>query len=338
MHGQANHLTMRRKKSPTMQTANPENVSQQPDSIEAVDAGLSAAGYIASRQISTAIYLAQHLQKPILVEGPAGVGKTELAKSVASWLRLPLIRMQCYEGLDESKALYEWKYGKQLLYTQILKDKIGSVIGESDNLAVSLDKLHAFGDIFFSRNFLEPRPLLRALDQPGGAVLLIDEIDKSDQEFEAFLLEILSDYQVTVPEIGTVSAKVPPIVLLTSNSTRDLGDALKRRCLHLHIGFPDDRLEERIIASRVPGIDKRLLKQLVSFVQQLRAIDLKKLPSVSETIDWAKVMVLLHTSVLEVAVVRDTLNVLLKFEADIEAADKQLATLTQKAQSAAGIA
>ena len=307
-------------------------------SIEEVDAGLNSAGYIASRQISTAIYIAHHLQKPILVEGPAGVGKTELAKSVAAWLELPLIRMQCYEGLDESKALYEWKYGKQLLYTQILKDKIGSVIGESDNLAVSLDKLHAFGDIFFSRNFLEPRPLLRALEQPGGAVLLIDEIDKSDQEFEAFLLEILSDYQVTVPEIGTVSALVPPIVLLTSNSTRDLGDALKRRCLHLHIGFPDDRLEERIIASRVPGIDVRLLKQLVSFVQQLRAIDLKKVPSVSETIDWAKVMVLLHASVLDVALVRDTLNVLLKFEADIEAAEKQLAGLTQKAQHAAGIA
>ena len=245
--------------------------------------------------------------------------------------------MQCYEGLDESKALYEWKYGKQLLYTQILKDKVGSVIGESDNLKVALDKLHSFGDIFFSRNFLEPRPLLRALEQPRGCVLLIDEIDKSDQEFEAFLLEILSDYQVTVPEIGSVTALVPPIVLLTSNSTRDLGDALKRRCLHLHIGFPDERLEARIIASRVPGIDARLLKQLVSFVQQLRALDLKKLPSVSETIDWAKVLVLMHTSVLEVAVVRETLNVLLKFEADIEAADKQLAGMTHKAQREAGI-
>src|ERR1700734_1271259 len=247
--------------------------------ILAVELGLSKAGYIANRQISTAIFIAQHLQKPILVEGPAGVGKTELAKSVASWLKLPLIRMQCYEGLDESKALYEWKYGKQLLYTQILKDKISSVIGDADGLTEALNKLHNFGDIFSSHQFLEPRPLLRALQQPDGAVLLIDEVDKSDQEFEAFLLEILSDYQVTIPEIGTVEAVVAPIVLLTSNSTRDLGDALKRRCLHLHIGFPDDKLEARIIASRVPGIDANLLRQLVSFAQQLRALDLKKVPS-----------------------------------------------------------
>jgi MoxR-like ATPase len=306
-------------------------------SIDEVDAGLGAAGYIASRQISTAIYIAHHLQKPILVEGPAGVGKTELAKSVASWLKLPLVRMQCYEGLDESKALYEWKYGKQLLYTQILKDKVGSLIGETDDLNTALTRLNSFGDVFFSKNFLEPRPLLRALEQPGGAVLLVDEIDKSDQEFEAFLLEILSDYQVTIPEIGCVTAAVAPIVLLTSNSTRDLGDALKRRCLHLHIGFPDEKLEARIIASRVPGIDARLLTQLVAFVQQLRALDLKKVPSVSETIDWARVMVLMHTSVLEVDLVRDTLNVLLKFEADIEAAGKQIAGLTSKARQAAEI-
>jgi MoxR-like ATPase len=305
-------------------------------SIDAVERGLGEAGYIANRQISTAVYMAYHLQKPILVEGPAGVGKTELAKSVSYWLKLPLIRMQCYEGLDESKALYEWKYGKQLLYTQILKDKINSVIGDAASLTHALERLHTFGDVFFSHQFLEPRPLLRSLETPGGAVLLIDEIDKSDQEFEAFLLEILSDYQVTIPEIGTVSAKVPPIVLLTSNSTRDLGDALKRRCLHLHIGFPDEKLEARIIASRVPGLDGRLLKQLVSFAQQLRTMDLKKVPSVSETIDWAKVMMLLHTSVLDVDLVRDTLNVLLKFEVDMEAAGKQLAGLTQKAREAGG--
>jgi MoxR-like ATPase len=303
-------------------------------SIDEVDAGLASAGYIASARISTAIYIAHHLQKPILVEGPAGVGKTELAKSVSSWLKLPLIRMQCYEGLDESKALYEWKYGKQLLYTQILRDKVGSLIDDADSLGTALDKLHSFGDVFFSKSFLEPRPLLRALEEPRGAVLLVDEIDKSDQEFEAFLLELLSDYQVTIPEIGSVTAVVPPIVLLTSNSTRDLGDALKRRCLHLHIGFPDEKLEARIIASRVPGIDTRLLAQLVSFVQQLRTLDLKKLPSVSESIDWARVMVLMHTAVLAEDVVRSTLNVLLKFESDIEAAGKRIADITRKAQQA----
>jgi MoxR-like ATPase len=304
-------------------------------SIDAVEQGLASVGYIPSRQIATAVYLAHHLGKPILVEGPAGVGKTELAKSVGTWLNLPLIRMQCYEGLDESKALYEWKYGKQLLYTQILKDKIGDVIGDAGTLPAALDQLHAFGDIFFSPRFLEPRPLLRALQQPGGSVLLIDEVDKSDQEFEAFLLEILSDYQVTIPEIGSVHASVTPIVLLTSNSTRDLGDALKRRCLHLHIGFPDAKLEGRIIEARVPGIEANLRRQLVAFVQQLRALDLKKAPSVSETIDWARVLVLLHAASLDAQLVHDTLNVLLKFETDIEAASKQLATLTAKARDAA---
>ena len=320
-----------------MQSSAEEQPQERIRSIAAVDAGLGSVGYIASRKISTAIYIAHHLRKPILVEGPAGVGKTELAKSAAAWLGLPLIRMQCYEGLDESKALYEWKYGKQLLYTQILRDKVGAFIGDAEDLPEALEKLHAFGDVFFSKNFLEARPLLRALEQPHGAVLLIDEIDKSDQEFEAFLLEILAEYQVTIPEIGSVVASIPPMVVLTSNSTRDLGDALKRRCLHLHIGFPDETLEARIIASRVPGIDTRLLAQLVAFVQQLRILDLKKLPSVSESIDWARVMVLLHTTVLAEDLVRDTLNVLLKFESDIEAAGKHIADLTGKARQAVAI-
>jgi MoxR-like ATPase len=315
-----------------------DSVASRIGSIDAVDAGLASVGYIPSRQIATAVYLAHHLQKPILVEGPAGVGKTELAKSVASWLGLKLIRMQCYEGLDESKALYEWKYGKQLLYTQILKDKINEVLGPTDSLTAAIDKLHGFGDIFFAPEFLEPRPLLRALQEPAGAVLLIDEIDKSDQEFEAFLLEILSDYQISIPEIGEVHALVPPVVLLTSNSTRDLGDALKRRCLHLHIGFPDAKLEARIIESRVPGIEDSLRAQLVNFVQQLRALDLKKAPSVSETIDWARVLLLLHAAALEVDMVHDTLNVLLKFEADIEVAGRQLGGMTAKARQDAGLA
>ncbi|MBX6745883.1 MAG: MoxR family ATPase, partial [Acetobacteraceae bacterium] len=232
----------------------------------------------------------------------------------------------------ESKALYEWKYGKQLLYTQILKDKLGTALGEEPGLEAALARLHGFGDLFFSEHFLEPRPLLRALREPRGAVLLVDEVDKADQEFEAFLLEILSDYQVTIPEIGTVQAMVPPIALLTSNSMRDLGDALKRRCLHLHIGLPDAKLEGRIVATRVPGIEAGLRRQLVSFVQQLRGLDLKKLPSVSETIDWARVLVLLHAHALDADLVRNTLNVLLKFESDIETAEPQLAAMVQKAR------
>ncbi len=298
--------------------------------IDAVETGLANAGYIANRQIATAVHLAQRLEKPILVEGPAGVGKTELAKAVASWTGLELIRMQCYEGLDESKALYEWKYGKQLLYTQILKDKIGEVLGTTQTLADALERLHAFGDVFYSEPFLEPRPLLHALRRPKGCVLLIDEIDKADPEFEAFLLEILSDYQVSIPEIGRVSAIVPPLVFLTSNAVRDLGDALKRRCLHLHIGFPEPKLEARIVETRVPGVAPSLRRQIVHFVHHLRTLDLKKLPSVSETIDWARALVLLHATELEADLVRETLNVLLKYEADMQLAMGQTMDLLGK--------
>ncbi len=300
-------------------------------SIEAVEEGLVRAGYIPNRQIATALFLSLRLQKPILVEGPAGVGKTELAKAASEFLGLPLIRMQCYEGLDESKALYEWKYGKQLLYTQILKDKLGEAFKEAEDLGAAMKKLNSVSDIFYSHDFLEPRPLLRALQTEGGAVLLVDEIDKADEEFEAFLLEILSDYQVSIPEIGTVNAIVPPVVLLTSNNTRDLGDAMKRRCLHLHIGYPDQKLEERIIDTRVPDVSVTLRKQLVSFVQQLRTVDLRKLPSVSETIDWARALLLLHANELDVQTVQDTLNVLLKFEGDMATGQKRAAELTHKA-------
>jgi MoxR-like ATPase len=302
------------------------------NSVEAVSAGLTSVGYIPSRQIATAVYLARQLAKPVLVEGPAGVGKTELAKAVAAFSGLPLIRMQCYEGLDESKALYEWKYGKQLLYTQILKDKLGEEMRTASSLQEALVRLDAVDDIFFSERFLEERPLLRALRTPGGAVLLIDEVDKADAEFEAFLLEILSDFQVTIPELGTISALIPPIVFLTSNSTRDLGDALKRRCLHLHIGFPEPKLEQRIVEVRVPGVSDRLLRQLVAFVQQIRGLDIKKLPSVAETIDWARVLVLLHADCLEYDMVHDTLNVLLKFEEDVEAVNTQTQTFLQQAR------
>ena len=286
-------------------------------SVEAVLSMLAQSGYIATPEIATAVYLAHHLRKPVLIEGPAGVGKTDLARSVALGLDQPLIRMQCYEGLDESKALYEWKYGKQLLYTQILKDKIGHLVEDADSLDEALHKLNGFQDLFFSRDFLEPRPLLKAMEQSTGSVLLIDEIDKSDEEFEALLLEVLSDYQVTVPEIGTIAAQVPPLVVLTSNATRELGDALKRRCLHLHIDFPDAELEARIVRTRVPGISDRLLERLVAFIQAVRGENIRKLPSISETIDWARTLILLHADSLEPAMVRSTLNVILKRQSDI---------------------
>ena len=305
--------------------------------VESITEGLASVDYIATRRIATAIFVAASLKKPILVEGPAGVGKTELALATATWLDLPLIRMQCYEGLDEGKALYEWKYGKQLLYTQILKEKLGDVIEGTSTLDQAMTRLHAQSDVFYSEPFLEPRPLLKALRQEEGAVLLIDEIDKSDEEFEAFLLEILSDYQVSIPEIGTIKATTPPFVFLTSNNTREMGDALKRRCLHLFIPFPDRRTEERIVAARLPEVSKQLNRQLVAFIQQLRSQDLKKLPSLAETLDWARVLMLLNADQLEIELVRDTLNVLLKFEVDIEQVGPKVVEMTRKAAREAGI-
>ncbi len=299
-------------------------------SVDAISAGLEGVGYISTRQISTAVFLAHGLRKPILIEGPAGVGKTDLAASMARWLDVPLLRLQCYEGLDEGKALYEWKYGKQLLYTQILKEKLNDVIGDAPTLEASLGKLSSFEDLFFSEQFLESRPLLTAMQQPAGSVLLIDEIDKSDEEFEAFLLEVLSDYQVTVPEIGTIRANVPPVVILTSNNVRELGDALKRRCLHLHIGFPDHARERRIVRARVDGISDALLDQLVGFVQSVREVDIKKRPSIAETVDWARTLLLLHAGTLDETFVRDTLNVLLKHESDIAAISPDIPKLLRE--------
>lgn len=298
--------------------------------VESIQSGFADLGYICDESIAMTLFLACQLEKPVLVEGPPGVGKTELAKATAQLLQSSLIRLQCYEGLDEAKALYEWKYGKQLLYTQVLKDKLGDLLKGAHTLADSIERLHDFGDLFYSEEFLEPRPLLQALQASGQSVLLIDEIDKADNEFESFLLEMLSDYQISVPELGTIKARSHPIVFLTSNNTRELSDALKRRCLHLYIPFPDAALERTIIQTRVPGISDQLKQQLVDFVQAVRQIDLRKQPAISETIDWARTLLLLHTEALTPEVVEKTLNVLLKHEDDIVNVKGDLRSLFRK--------
>jgi MoxR-like ATPase len=302
--------------------------------VDAITSGFGDLGYICSNPIATALFIAGNLEKPLLVEGPAGVGKTELANTMAAYMGLPMIRLQCYEGLDEAKALYEWRYAKQLLYTQILRDKISEVLGDAANLKESMAKLHAHSDLFFSEQFVAPRPLLKALREEHGCVLLIDEIDKADHEFEAFLLEILSEYQVSIPELGTIKAIRKPIVFLTSNNTRELSDALKRRCLHLYVPFPEAKLERQILRARVPDITEHLMRQLVAFVQNVRELDLKKHPSVSETIDWARALMLLNASELDGDLVRRTLNVILKFEEDITAVDRQALELVRQAEKA----
>ncbi len=302
-------------------------------SVDVIRENFETLHYICSLEIATAVFLAYHLEKPVLIEGPPGVGKTELAKTTADMLDLPCIRLQCYEGLDESKAIYEWKYGKQLLYTQVLKETLNEILDGAKGLSQSVEKLHDFGDIFFSQEFLEPRPLLKALEEEDSCVLLIDEVDKSDHEFESLLLEMLSDYQLSIPEIGTVKARPDkkPLVFLTSNNTREISDALKRRCLHLYIPFPDADLEGRIVEARVPDVPPRLRQQLVAFIQELREMDLKKVPAISETIDWARTLILLHTESLDPDLVRQTLNVILKFQEDVETVQAELQGVTNRA-------
>jgi MoxR-like ATPase len=292
--------------------------------IAEVKTALAAQQYIATDEIATVIYLADRLEKPVLVEGPAGVGKTELGKAWACAVHRELIRMQCYEGLDESKALYEWEYAKQMLYTQLLRDKLQDMLKDTTTLAQAADKLASEEDVFFSKRFLLPRPLLRAIISEQPSLLLIDEIDRADAEFEAFLLEVLSDFQVSVPELGTLQAKHKPLVILTSNNTRELSEALKRRCLYLFIDYPTTESELRIVKLKVPDLAPQMAQQAVNLVQRLRKLDLKKHPSVSETIDWARALVMLNAKNLDEKTLETTLTVLLKHEHDVQRAQRVL--------------
>lgn len=292
--------------------------------ISDVQSRLGSQQYIASDEISTVVYLAQSLCKPILAEGPAGVGKTELAKVWAKAIGAPLIRLQCYEGLDESKALYEWEYAKQMLYTQLLRDTLRNILGDVDSLAAAAARLAQEENVFFSENFLLPRPLLTALTSDVPVVLLIDEIDRADVEFEAFLLEVLSDFQVSVPELGTIAAKHQPMVLLTSNNTRELSEALKRRCLYLYVDYPTLNAELDIVRLKVPNLGPELARQAVSVVQQLRNMDLRKVPSISETLDWARALVTLNAKEIDENTLNNTLTVLLKYETDVAKARRMM--------------
>jgi MoxR-like ATPase len=284
-------------------------------SLDAVREGLRDVKYLADDSISGVVYLADRLSKPVLVEGPAGTGKTQLAKSVAEMTGARLIRLQCYEGLDESKALYEWNYRKQLLRIQAGEH------GKEETEGPSWKELE---DDIFSEDFLLTRPLLEAIRATEPVILLIDEVDRVELETEALLLEILSEYQVSIPELGTVRATQLPMVFLTSNNTRELSEALKRRCLYLHVDYPDLDREREIVRTRVPGISEELADQVARIVRSLRTLELRKAPSVSETLDWARTLVILGVETIDAAGARDTLHILLKYQGDIERAAKEL--------------
>ncbi|MFP5375295.1 MAG: AAA family ATPase [Acidimicrobiia bacterium] len=282
------------------------------ESVEALRRSLAGAGYLADAAIAGVVYLADRLGKPVLVEGPAGTGKTQLAKSVAEVTGARLIRLQCYEGLDEAKALYEWNYRKQLL--RIQAERVAEQGGAG---------WEALEEDIFSEAFLLPRPLLEAIRAADPVVLLVDEVDRVEVETEALLLEVLSDYQVSIPELGTVTATQVPLVFLTSNNTRELSEALKRRCLYLHVDYPDVERERQIVLAKVPGIDEHMADQVARVVRSIRALELKKAPSVSETLDWAATLVLLNVTTIGAEVVRDTLHLLLKHRSDIAKARRQ---------------
>ncbi|MEU6255840.1 MoxR family ATPase [Streptomyces sp. NPDC047043] len=299
--------------------ATPENPAAFA-SVEDVTERFAGHGYIADRRLATTVFLLTRLDKPVLLEGPAGVGKTELAKTLAAATGRRLLRLQCYEGQDESRALYEWDYGKQLLYTQMLRDKIGDLTADAPDLASAVRRIEEQDSVFFSDRFLAPRPLLDAIRGEEPAVLLIDEVDRADEALEAVLLECLAEYQVSVPEIGTYSSKVPPYVVLTSNNTRDLSAALKRRCLHLFLDYPDAERELEILRSKETGLSEATARHLVQVVRGLRELQLRKNPSISETVDWARTLAVLGVEELDPEALADTANVVLKYERDLHRA------------------
>ena len=296
-------------------------------SIDNVVSRFAEAGYITDRRLATTIYLVSRLNKPVLLEGPAGVGKTELAKTLATVTGRRLLRLQCYEGQDETRALYEWDYGKQLLYTQMLREKINDIIADAPDIPAAVARIEGHGGVFFSDHFLVARPLLDAIRGEQPAVLLIDEVDRADEALEAVFLECLGEYQVSVPEIGTYTAKTPPYVVLTSNNTRDLSAALKRRCLHLFLDYPDAERELEIVRSKQTGLPEAAARQLVQVVRGLRELPLRKSPSISETIDWARTLTVLGVDELDAGVLADTVNIVLKYERDMQRAVEVLPRL-----------
>jgi MoxR-like ATPase len=296
-------------------------------SIDDVVSRFAAAGYITDRRLATTVFLVSELNKPVLLEGPAGVGKTELAKTLAEVTGRRLVRLQCYEGLDEARALYEWDYGKQLLYTQMLREKINDVIADAPDIPSAVARIEAHDTVFFSDHFLISRPLLDAIRGDQPAVMLIDEVDRADEALEAVFLECLGEYQVSVPEIGTYTAKTPPYVVLTSNNTRDLSAALKRRCLHFFLDYPDAERELEILRSKRTGLPEAAARQLVQVVRGLRELPLRKSPSISETIDWARTLTVLGVDELDAGVLADTANIVLKYERDMQRAVEVLPRL-----------